>query len=112
VRRETGCQTDSFSFHLETQQPKAKAKEAKAVLFLLVSVDVTAFVKVVNESPILLYNRKAKTTDDFHEKVPWATFCPPSGNENDHQGACIFTEKIHGQWFALHPGMKIPLFFP
>ncbi|KAF6511829.1 hypothetical protein GS8_861 [Geobacillus stearothermophilus] len=22
------------------------------------------------------------------------------------------TEKIHGQWFALHPGMKIPLFFP
>ena len=24
----------------------------------------------------------------------------------------IFTEKIHGQRFALHPGMKIPLFFP
>jgi hypothetical protein len=23
-----------------------------------------------------------------------------------------FTEKFHGQRFALHPGMKIPLFFP
>ncbi|KYD31492.1 hypothetical protein B4114_1659 [Geobacillus stearothermophilus] len=35
---------------------------------MLVSVDVTAFVKVVNESPILLYNRKAETTGDFREK--------------------------------------------
>ncbi|KZE93615.1 hypothetical protein AVP43_02811 [Geobacillus stearothermophilus] len=26
--------------------------------------------------------------------------------------ALIYPEKIHGQWFALHPGMKIPLFFP
>ncbi|KDE50184.1 hypothetical protein [Geobacillus sp. CAMR5420] len=24
----------------------------------------------------------------------------------------FFTEKFHEQWFALHPGMKIPLFFP
>ncbi|GAD13971.1 hypothetical protein GBL_2188 [Geobacillus kaustophilus GBlys] len=47
MRRETGCQTDSFSFRPETQQQKAKAKEAKAVLFSFGTVDVTAFVKVM-----------------------------------------------------------------
>ena len=46
------------------------------------------------------------------EKIHGQRALPSTRHENDCSRRCIFTEKIHGQWFALHPGMKIPLFFP
>ncbi|TLS33629.1 hypothetical protein FDK15_05715 [Geobacillus thermoleovorans] len=43
----------------------------------------------------------------FTEKIHGQWFALHPGMKMTAEGACIFTEKIHGQRFALHPGMKM-----
>ncbi|NGY84866.1 hypothetical protein F6Y03_30535 [Bacillus megaterium] len=83
--RNLGCQTGSFSFHRETQQPKAKAKKPKRFFFAGVS-GRHRLCESRERISILLYNRKAKTTDDFREKI-FISFGASTSDGNGRSGA-------------------------